>query len=50
MPAGMVHVDYTDASGSERLDALLPGEANDLKKTPFGVIQVGKHIKIFWDM
>lgn len=36
----MAHVDYTENSGIDRLDALLPDEADKLRKTPFAVIQV----------
>ena len=39
-PVSRVHVDYTVKSGPERLQAVLPGEAEQLMKTPFAVIQV----------
>ena len=39
-PVSRVHVDYTVKSGPERLQAVLPGEADKLMKTPFAVIQV----------
>ncbi len=35
-----MHVDYTVKSGPERLQAVLPDEAERLMKTPFAVIQV----------
>ena len=38
--AGMAHVDYTAESGIDRLDALLPDEAEKLRETPFAVVQV----------
>ena len=37
---GMAHVDYTANSGIDRLDALLPDEAEKLRETPFAVVQV----------
>ena len=37
----MAHVDYTHESGIDRLNALLPDEAEKLRETPFAVIQVG---------
>ena len=40
-PVSRVHVDYTVKSGPERLQAVLPNEAEQLMKTPFAVIQVG---------
>lgn len=40
-PVSRVHVDYTVKSGPERLQAVLPDEAERLMKTPFAVIQVG---------
>ena len=39
-PVSRVHVDYTVKSGPERLQAVLPDEAERLMKTPFAVIQV----------
>lgn len=39
-PVPRVHVDYTLKSGVERLQALLPDEAEKLQRTPFAVIQV----------
>ena len=39
-PVSRVHVDYTVKSGPERLQAVLPDEADKLMKTPFAVIQV----------
>ncbi len=39
-PVSRVHVDYTVKSGPERLQAVLPNEAEKLMKTPFAVIQV----------
>ena len=39
-PVPLVHVDYTTTSGPQRLDALLPEEADKLKETPFAVVQV----------
>ena len=39
-PVSRVHVDYTVKSGPERLQAVLPDEAEELMKTPFAVIQV----------
>lgn len=38
-PVSRVHVDYTVKSGPERLQAVLPNEAERLMKTPFAVIQ-----------
>lgn len=38
--AGMVHVDYTVLGGLQRLSTILPDDAEQLKKTPFAVIQV----------
>ena len=39
-PVSRVHVDYTVKSGPERLQAVLPDEAERLMKTPFAVLQV----------
>ena len=39
-PVPLVHVDYTTTSGVQRLDALLPEEADRLRETPFAVVQV----------
>jgi len=36
----MVHVDYTPKGAPLRLHSVLPDEAEELKKTPFAVIQV----------
>ena len=33
------HVDYTSVSGVERLDVVLPDEADKLRQTPFAIIQ-----------
>lgn len=45
-PVSRVHVDYTVKSGPERLQAVLPDEADKLMKTPFAVIQVGaQHLR-----
>lgn len=41
-PVSRVHVDYTVKSGPERLQAVLPDEAERLMKTPFAVIQVSQ--------
>lgn len=39
-PVPFIHVDYTLASGPERVETLLPqDEADRLRKTPFAVIQ-----------
>ncbi|KAK9807623.1 hypothetical protein WJX72_004557 [[Myrmecia] bisecta] len=45
MPVARVHVDYTVKSGPERLQALLPDEADQLTKTPFAVIQVWRPLR-----
>ena len=39
-PVPLVHVDYTATSGVQRLNALLPEEADRLQETPFAVVQV----------
>ena len=43
----LVHVNYTTTSGPQRLDALLPEEADKLKETPFAVVQV-THQPLCW--
>ena len=42
-PVPLVHVDYTATSGVQRLNALLPEEADRLRETPFAVVQVTHH-------
>ena len=37
---GMVHVDYTAKGGPLRLESLFPEKAEELKQTPFAVVQV----------
>ncbi|KAL3161264.1 hypothetical protein ABBQ38_009625 [Trebouxia sp. C0009 RCD-2024] len=44
-PVSRVHVDYTVKSGPERLQAVLPDEAERLMKTPFAVIQVWRPLR-----
>jgi len=44
-PVGMVHVDYTPKGAPLRLHSVLPDEAEELKKTPFAVIQVWRPLK-----
>lgn len=44
---GMAHVDYTAESGVDRLDALLPEEADKLRKTPFAVVQVHSRANLY---
>lgn len=44
-PVPRTHVDYTEKSGVERLNALLPDEADELRQTPFAVVQVWRPLR-----